>query len=519
MSHNLRQTVNGVMVPPGLIIAMADSLSASPAGLARIDRQRKLKGWTKTVTFAWWETAMTSRATLKRFWRGQPIQKDAFIEICRAVGIADWQAIAEPPSPSVPPDLSPDDSPNLRLETAPDLAPETGSESPDISGFYGRSAELSQLTQWILGNGILGNGILGNGILGNGILGNSSLPGSGARVVAIYGKPGIGKTTLAAVVVDAVQMAGTEETCRDVLQTPSATKAHREQENKEADGQAGRAPGAEGPFQRVIWRSLSAAPTWDVLLTDILHSLPPVDRAGQDLTAQLLAALRQTRCLLVLDQVDVLQPGSQGKLYRPGYDAYGEGLQRLAMERHASCVVVISQEPIPALNLGSVRSLPLKGLTLADAKTLLQAHDLADPQQWDALIQQYGTEPQLLTLTATMIQRVFNRRVATFLQESGTFIIPPDIKYVLDRLFKRLSDPEKQVLQRLAQSDRPLDFSTLQARVTADGGVSKADFLPLLESLLQQSLIERILTTTPTGEDIGLFTLQLVVKKYVLRCR
>jgi class 3 adenylate cyclase len=71
------------------------TLKASKQGLELVDRARRRKGWTKTRTLAWWQAAHTSQATVRRFWRGIAIDRETFIAICLAVGLTDWQAIAE----------------------------------------------------------------------------------------------------------------------------------------------------------------------------------------------------------------------------------------------------------------------------------------------------------------------------------------------------------------------------------------------------------------------------------------
>ncbi|GGA00694.1 NB-ARC domain-containing protein [Okeania sp. KiyG1] len=76
---------------------MAVTLKASQEGLRKIDAARKKKGWTKTED-AWWGLALTSQATLKRFWRSLPIERDAFISICQNVGI-NWEEIVEETTP------------------------------------------------------------------------------------------------------------------------------------------------------------------------------------------------------------------------------------------------------------------------------------------------------------------------------------------------------------------------------------------------------------------------------------
>ncbi|NEQ37653.1 MAG: AAA family ATPase [Okeania sp. SIO3I5] len=78
---------------------MAVTLRASKEGLQKVDVARKKKGWTKTED-AWCGLALTSQATLKRFWRSLPIERDAFINICKEVGI-NWEEVVDdaPPSP------------------------------------------------------------------------------------------------------------------------------------------------------------------------------------------------------------------------------------------------------------------------------------------------------------------------------------------------------------------------------------------------------------------------------------
>ena len=58
---------------------MATSLRASEQGLEIVDRARRKKGWTKNEE-AWWQLALSSQATLKRFLEGKRrIKQNAFI--------------------------------------------------------------------------------------------------------------------------------------------------------------------------------------------------------------------------------------------------------------------------------------------------------------------------------------------------------------------------------------------------------------------------------------------------------
>ncbi|MBD2523240.1 NB-ARC domain-containing protein [Nostoc sp. FACHB-133] len=146
---------------------MSNSLKASTAGLAIVDKSRQRLGWTKTSTARWWQDAHTSRATLRRFWQGDRIQREIFIAICQAVGIVNWEAIAE---------LSNADLESTVVIPTPDL---DCNEAPDIESFYGRNQELAQLEEW--------------------------LTSQNCKLITINGIAGIGKTALALALVDRIQ--------------------------------------------------------------------------------------------------------------------------------------------------------------------------------------------------------------------------------------------------------------------------------------------------------------------------
>ncbi|MCC3421958.1 MAG: ATP-binding protein [Microcoleus sp. PH2017_01_SCD_O_A] len=77
---------------------MAVSLKASKQGLEIVDQARRKKGWTKTY-FKWVQPEITDiivpEASLKRFWRRIPIDRDAFVEICQRVGVENWETIVD----------------------------------------------------------------------------------------------------------------------------------------------------------------------------------------------------------------------------------------------------------------------------------------------------------------------------------------------------------------------------------------------------------------------------------------
>ncbi|MBD2183227.1 NACHT domain-containing protein [Aerosakkonema funiforme] len=162
---------------------MSNSLSASTEGLAIVDKARQRRGWTKTSTARWWQDAHTSRATLRRFWQGDRIQRDIFIAICQAVGISNWEAIAN--------------SSNLNFEPIPEknIPDLDWNEAPDVESFYGRDRQLEQLEQWIITNR--------------------------CKLIAIVGIAGIGKTALALALADRIQSKFDRSIWRSLQSSPS----------------------------------------------------------------------------------------------------------------------------------------------------------------------------------------------------------------------------------------------------------------------------------------------------------
>lgn len=73
---------------------MAASLRASESGLEIVDRARRKKGLNKHAR-RWCGEAQTSESVLKRFWRRIPIEQPAFVNICKAVQVDNWEDIVD----------------------------------------------------------------------------------------------------------------------------------------------------------------------------------------------------------------------------------------------------------------------------------------------------------------------------------------------------------------------------------------------------------------------------------------
>ncbi|MEZ4735683.1 MAG: BTAD domain-containing putative transcriptional regulator [Caldilineaceae bacterium] len=341
-------------------------------------------------------------------------------------------------------------------------------EFPHTAAFYGREAELRQLTQW--------------------------LTAERSPLVLVLGVGGVGKTTLAA------------HWIQQMVQHATAPLAS--------------AP----PFTRVIWRSLRNAPPLTAILRMWLQAL-----TDQQLTTwpgtvdeqidRLFTHLRRMRCLLVLDNWEsLLQAGDTAGGYLPGYENYGLLLQRMSEGQHQSSLLLTSREANLAMaRLGrdtpAVRTLALSGMPVATGIELLQATGL---KRYDdalvALVQRYSGNPLALKLVAETVQTYYQGDSAAFLQtESALF---DDIQQVLDQQVTRTSPLEWAILRWLAIERTPVTARRLQQNFVQPP--AHGALLAALRALHRRSLIEQTLVYEAgrRAEEIH-FGLQNVVLEYL----
>ena len=347
-----------------------------------------------------------------------------------------------------------------------------GGQPPDVSRFYGRSTELATLKKAIVEN----------------------------CCVAIIGVAGIGKSTLAARLVEVIH----------------------------ADPQFG--------FDCFIWKSISHAPPLSELVSSLLKLLVPSEldllKNTEGQVSLLIEVLQTRRCLLVLDAAEAVLQGDRNTSLNPygeKYADYGAFIRRVVEEKHQSCLVLTSQEPFNDINKlhrsrrANCCSLKVEGLDLEAAMKILQAEGLTDETKWEKLLESYLGNPAAIEQAANKIKSFFNGKVANFLNYKTTLAYEI-FREALGQQFcspGRLTYLEKQIMLYLAERiaefpSRSILFSKLiyDLNLVPKKTVSLPGLIEALTALSERSLIE-LHKNEETGELV--ISLKSIVRRYVLQ--
>jgi WD40 repeat protein len=331
------------------------------------------------------------------------------------------------------------------------------SEAIDVSFFLGRTAELTQLQKWIVGE---------------------------CRLVALLGMGGIGKTALSVKLAHQIKHKFEYIVWRSLRTAP--------------------------PIKDLLAGLILFLSNEQLTET----ALPKTVDARISL---LIRYLQNHHCLLILDNLEaILQSGEHTGYYRPGYEDYGELLKRIGEAAHQSCVLITSREKPEELALLEGETLPVRllhltGLQQLEAQHILEVKGVFGAEsEINKLINYYRGNPLALKIIATSIKELFAGDIFEFFSQSTTVF--KGIRQLLEQQINRLSELEKQILYWLAINQEPISIAELQDDFVPS--VARRSSLEALESLIRRCLIEQ------SKDDIRAttFTLQPVVMEYVTDC-
>jgi len=332
---------------------------------------------------------------------------------------------------------------------------------PDHRHLVGRETQLAQLRAWLV-----------------------EQPG---RVIGIFGMGGQGKTTLAAAFARGL---------------------------------------AQSDFDLILWSTLVNAQPWALLFPEWVETLTdaPPPQLPDHLDGQLgllLRLARQRRTLFVLDNLEtILEAGEVAGRFLPGYEAYGQFLDRMAQSAQNSAVLVTSREQPAGFarwmqSYRGVHRLRLNGLDDDTGPQLLRQYISAPAADLVTLSQSFSGNPLALLLAARTVHELFAEDVSAFLALDQ--LVFGDVENVLAGQFERLSPLEQQILYQLALAREPLSWPQLRQWLPA--GPTPTALLDSLQSLQRRSLVESQRSDTPGFADTqsvhGRFGLQNVVMEFV----
>ncbi|WP_242045546.1 MULTISPECIES: WD40 repeat domain-containing protein [unclassified Calothrix] len=320
--------------------------------------------------------------------------------------------------------------PNPQLKPATSHRVDWG-EAVDVSVFYGRVDELTQLETWVVEQR--------------------------CRVVALLGMGGIGKTSLSIKLAQKIQGEFDYVIWRSLRNAP--------------------------PIQDILADLIK-------FLSHQQQTDLPQD-VGERISL-LIDYLRSSRCLVILDNAEsIFQSGALA--YRGGYEAYGELIRRIGGTNHQSCLILTSREKPPEVAASEgetlpVRALQLTGLKAVDGEEIFHTQGLSGtPTEQVKLIEFYKGHPLALKIISTTIKELFDSSIAAFLAQDT--VVFGGIRQLLDQQSQRLSDLETEVMYWLAINREPVGIGELKEDIV--NLPSQSNLVEALQSLARRSLIEK----------------------------
>jgi DNA-binding transcriptional regulator GbsR (MarR family) len=324
-------------------------------------------------------------------------------------------------------------------------------EAPEVPVFFGRTAELNNLENWILRDN--------------------------CRVSAVWGMGGIGKTALSVKLVEKIHGKFEYLIWRSLRNAQPMQLFLPDILRFISDGKA------DFNLSYLIdtckkHRCLLVLDDYETIMRD--GELVGPYRPGYEAYAELLERLggeRHQSCVIVISRE---QPKE---------------------------IAVLQGEDSP------VRSLKLGGMDRQAARSLLTARGFKGSEGGlEDLIQQYRGNPSALRIVATTIRELFNGNVSDFLKQT-TLALGDILRNLLYQQFERLSELEKDVLYWLALKRRPASLSELREDMRLHDSAS--ELIDALESLRWRSLIEQTVDKGTVMFVLEPVVMKYVNKKFV----
>jgi AAA ATPase domain len=360
------------------------------------------------------EDIFIAAKTWQRFWEGkQNIHRSTFAKICQFLGL-DWQEIVEPSQYPVPSDPIPAD-PN----------------------FYGRSAELAELTSWMLN--------------------------PHCRLIVLYGLAGIGKSSLVGKSIESVSGSfqrvewkkfsygdSVQSTLIDLLQQLDSQHSYGE-----------------------------------------LHLQQLKERLWQQL---------QERCLIVLEQEhdrDTDKFDDYKQLLRNLLQAYGKPHHSCIVlitsyEKPDEVTAVANHRD-------AAKSLRLGGVDVAAGLEILQSKEpklLENLAAATELVTRFDGYPLALKLVSSHIRDRYNGKIADFL---GHLSVPASIEGIIKQQIEDLDAPARAILDAIADAE-PMSQHQLHD-ACCESIPSDLDFIRAKDLLERRSLLSRYAGDTDDGRE------------------